>query len=310
MAKWKFTAVPGVFTNLAEVQRQNVDVRITTQPHLGLLPRAYPTDTPDGDAKDWARFANYVRSLNRDAAPGEAYKVMYLTRHGFGYHNKKHTEVGTVEWDVRLTPVPPRPACAITHLHQRYWSHLQGDDQSTWFDALLTPEGIQQAQDLCTFWNNLIDEAGAPLPQTIYTSPLARCLQTSLHAFKPVMETHGAAFSPIVKEDLRERDTLHTCDKRRPRSWIEANWAGYRIEERLAEDDPFADRQTPESDAEHIARKQRAFEEIFDGDAGEFLELTIHSQAMWTVLLMLGEDIFRVREATSIALLVRGERVP
>lgn len=98
---WTFQAEPGFFTDLAAVQDEHPAGKITTQPQLALLHREYPTDEPGApDKRDWVRFAAYVTSLNQASPENLAYKVLYLTRHGFGYHNKKHAEVGTVEWDV------------------------------------------------------------------------------------------------------------------------------------------------------------------------------------------------------------------
>lgn len=105
--RWKFHAVPGFFASPAEIAQRCPNGRFITQPSLGLLPREYPTDArgPSLDVRDWERFAHHVRCLNRDAPPRVAYKVLYLTRHGFGYHNQKHAEVGTKAWDVCL-PLP------------------------------------------------------------------------------------------------------------------------------------------------------------------------------------------------------------
>lgn len=159
------------------------------------------------------------------------------------------------------------------------------------------------------FWMDLIDTHGAPLPQTIYTSPLARCLQTTNYAFRSLMESHGQAFHPIVKEKIRERFTVHTCDKRRPRSWIEKMYPDYRPEESLAEADPYGDRDYPEEDDEHKARKQAALEEVFSSDENEFIELTMHSYAIRSTLMACNARHFRVREGSSIAILVRGEKI-
>lgn len=103
-AHWKFTVEPGFFTDLAALQDEQPEAKFTTQPQLGLISRDYPTDSPDAsDNRGWRRFATYVSTLNREAPENVTYKVLYLTRHGFGYHNKKHAEVGTVEWDVRIS---------------------------------------------------------------------------------------------------------------------------------------------------------------------------------------------------------------
>lgn len=101
-SKWTFTTVPGVFTELVDLEPRYPGGKVTTQPHLGLIPgQKYPSDVAgSADRRDWVRFAAYVSSLNERAPENVVYKLLYLTRHGFGYHNKKHAEVGTVEWDV------------------------------------------------------------------------------------------------------------------------------------------------------------------------------------------------------------------
>jgi broad specificity phosphatase PhoE len=182
---------------------------------------------------------------------------------------------------------------------------------TTWFDSFLAEEGIQQAHQLSALWSDLVDTHNAPLPQSHYVSPLARCLQTSSFVFKPLMASHDAEFSPLVKENLRERWTMHTCDKRRPRSWIEENWAdkGYRIEDGFQEDDQLGRSERAETNAEHMQRKQKALEDIFDTDQGQFLSLTIHSIAIRTIFTLCGAPPYRVREGSSVGLLVKGERL-
>ena len=99
---WKFTIESGYFIPFQDLQDASPIGRVTTQPRFGLLPRSYPSDGDDDpDKRDWIRFRNHVKTLNQDSSTTHvSYKVLYLTRHGFGYHNKKEKEVGTPEWDV------------------------------------------------------------------------------------------------------------------------------------------------------------------------------------------------------------------
>lgn len=105
---WAFQAVPNIFHDFTEDPTYDPQTtKVTTQPLLGLLPRAYPSDHHDDDGDDtekksWTRFAAYVNRLNEDAPSNVRYKVLYLTRHGVGFHNLKHLEVGRKAWDVRL----------------------------------------------------------------------------------------------------------------------------------------------------------------------------------------------------------------
>ncbi|RSL97033.1 hypothetical protein CEP52_011151 [Fusarium oligoseptatum] len=290
--RWTFQAVPGIFVEIADIAHQYPQGKVTTQPSLGLIPgQKYPSDDPDAsDQRDWARLAAYVRWLNETCPENVCYKLLYLTRHGTGVHNKVHAEVGSEAWNSRV-------------------SFQDGNDKETWFDAFLTDVGIQQATELNTFWTNLINIDGAPLPEILYTSPLARCLQTTSLVFSSLMSSRSATFQPKVKELLRERITMHTCDFRRPRTWIAEKYPNYKIEEGFTEDDGFRKRSGPETREEHVERKQRALEEIFEeAKDSQFLSLTVHSYAIRAIQAAVGAGVCRTREGTSIALLVRGER--
>lgn len=95
--------MPGVFRDLSDLKTHPGD-KISTQPGLALLSRPYPSeDNAADDPSDWARFTRYVRHLNTESPDNVSYKVLYLTRHGMGFHNKKHVEVGEDEWNVRQT---------------------------------------------------------------------------------------------------------------------------------------------------------------------------------------------------------------
>ena len=65
-----------------------------------------------GDKTLWQRFAFYVRQLNRDAAAGTQYKVLFMGRHGEGYHNVAESYYGTPAWNVRPARCPSPPCLA------------------------------------------------------------------------------------------------------------------------------------------------------------------------------------------------------
>lgn len=178
-----------------------------------------------------------------------------------------------------------------------------------WADARLNPEGIAQATALGRFWADAVRRDGLPLPGTVYTSPLARCLETTRLAFGPVFEEQGAPFRPVVKELLRETVIDHTCDRRSPRSWIEANYPSYAIEPGFSEEDVRWGSRRWETFEGHVARKQTVLEEIFATDENEVVALTVHSGATSAILSVVGSPEFLLREGTSIALLVRADRV-
>lgn len=179
----------------------------------------------------------------------------------------------------------------------------------TWVDAKLVDEGRQQAMHLGEQWKTAVRDEGCPLPETLYTSPLARCLETTKLVFHDVFCDMGCAFKPVVKEMLRETIADHTCDHRSSRSWIETNYPSYAIESGFSEEDQLWSPNCSETKDEHVARKRRVLEDIWASDTGTFLALTIHSGAISALLRACGSDTLHVREGSTIAVLVAGTRL-
>jgi hypothetical protein len=69
-----------------------------------LIDRSYPGED-NSDGKQWKRFEAYVSSLEAAKKEGESFKVLFLGRHGEGWHNVAEAKYGTKAWDVRS----PRP---------------------------------------------------------------------------------------------------------------------------------------------------------------------------------------------------------
>jgi hypothetical protein len=72
--------------------------------NLGLLNRSYPTDDeydPKGAKTQWQRFEYYLDHLTKTCGETEQYKLLYMGRHGEGYHNVAEAFYGTPAWDVR-----------------------------------------------------------------------------------------------------------------------------------------------------------------------------------------------------------------
>lgn len=91
---------------------------------------------------------------------------------------------------------------------QRYWSKLPEDENTTWLDAELTSKGEQQATDMAS----ILGGEGVPPPQSIYTSPLHRCLHTTTLGFAPCISAENGTV-PKIREKLREQLGVHTCDQ-------------------------------------------------------------------------------------------------
>lgn len=69
------------------------------------MARSYPTDEefdPNTQKTQWQRFEHFLRQMNAES-PNVSYKMLYVIRHGQGWHNVKEHAVGTAEWEVRCT---------------------------------------------------------------------------------------------------------------------------------------------------------------------------------------------------------------
>lgn len=166
--------------------------------------------------------------------------------------------------------------------------------------------GVQQAKDLARFWSDSITKEKVPLPGKFYTSPLARCLETTRLAFCDIA---GQPFQPTVKELLRERLTDHTCDKRSTRTWIQDHYPSYIIEPGFTEEDILWRPDRWEPTDEHVARKQKVLEDIFSSDDSHFISITMHSIAMSAILQACGAEKFGIAPGSTLVLVVRGEKV-
>ncbi|KAI1772183.1 phosphoglycerate mutase-like protein [Hypoxylon cercidicola] len=305
----RFSYVPGFFKNYEEIAKSSLNGKISTQPNLGILERSYDVQvinsTLNGKTDpQWARFANYIQYLNNEyAKDGISYKLIYVMRHGRGVHNVKMDELKASEEAGFLERIDGSPAN-----WKNYWSHQDGDGRVTWADACLVDEGIREATDLSKLWLDEAQKDALPLPDTIYTSPLARCLETTKLAYAPVLVEHGRRLQPVVKENLRERITNHTCDRRSSRSWIENNYPDYIIEDGLSEVDESWNANASESLEQHIARTQRLFDDIFTHDSSPVISFTTHSYTVSAILAVVGYPNFLVNEGTIVPLLVKAER--
>ncbi|KAF1736094.1 putative phosphoglycerate mutase [Beauveria bassiana] len=296
MAKWTFSVPEGYFDDCVPLAAQLPESRLTTRPLFALTLRAYPSDAAaNSDKPPWARFVNHVQALNLEAPDNVSYKIMFLTRHAQGFHNAMKDKAAAGE------------TCDENH----------GDDaEAQCFDALLTDVGIAQADALGAQWHAT---AGLPVPQSHYASPLTRCLQTAERYLQPLMSVRrgggGISHRPtIIKEGLRERWTTHTANMRRPRAWIAARWPACEIEHGFSEEDlltmTMRAEQRAETETENRERVMRVLEDVFDeGDgAGEVVAWTFHSLTMRALMGGLGMVPFKVQPATTVAVLVRGEK--
>jgi broad specificity phosphatase PhoE len=257
--------------------------------NFGLVNQTYSDldDDCEDDLTQWQQFDRELLSLNKNANHGIAYKLLFLGRHGEGWHNAAETFYTTPAWNC-------------------YYSLIQGNATANWDDAHLTSNGVKQAQTANAFWATRIKLQKITTPQSFYTSPLARCLETSNITWSG-LDLGKHKFIPTVKEYLREGISLHTCDHRSNKTWIRANYPSYKIENGFSEFDPLFNGITSESPAAQDLRSKAVLDDIFLSDKSTVISITSHSGGIASILRVLDHIPFSLSTGAIIPVLVKAE---
>ena len=260
-----YTTVTGYF--LQDEASTNATTFNFTATNLGLINRPYSSDgnLHHRDLTQWQRFERHVAELNRAASHDTQYKVLFLGRHGNGYHNAAESYYGSPAWNC-------------------YYSLLDGNSTVNWADAHLTPLGVSQALAVNAFWNTEIETQKIPTPQSFYTSPLTRCLQTAKLTFDGLNLPAEYPFVPEVKEFFREGISGHTCDRRSSKSYIRDSFPSYTIEPGFTENDELWQPLHSETTLDQAIRSKTVLDEVFTGDRNTFISVTSHSGEIASIL--------------------------
>ncbi|KAF3479995.1 phosphoglycerate mutase family protein [Arthroderma uncinatum] len=260
---------------------------------FGLIDQVYDTDKafdPNREKPQWARFEHKVRSLNEQAASHTRFGVLFLGRHGQGFHNVAEAFYGTASWD-------------------SYWSKLDGNGTISWADAHLTDEGISQAKVARDTWAAQMKHS-VPLPEAYYTSPLDRCLATAKITFGDLQLPHSKPFVPTVKELLRETIGVHTCDRRSSKEYIQSTYPTYKFEQGFSPTDPLWDPEIRESDSARDIRLKKLLDDVFIHDSSTFMSFTAHGGAIRSILNAIGHRDFALQTGSVLPVFVRAETKP
>ena len=284
-----YTTVTGYF--LQDEPSTNATTFDFTKENFGLINRTYPSDSTfkaeHGDTQ-WRRFAHQVAELNRAAPKSVEYKVLFMGRHGDGYHNDAQAFYGTPAWNC-------------------YYSELDGNSTVIWADAHLSPLGVIQALAVNTFWKSEIANQRIPPPQSYYTSPLTRCLQTANYTFSGLDLPAKRPFVPTVKELFREGISGHTCDRRNTSTYIHDLFPSYKIEKGFAEADPLWEALHGETQVDQNYRSKIVLDEVFESDDATYISITSHSGEIASILQVLGHQAFSLNTGAVIPVLVKAE---
>ncbi|KAI4228604.1 MAG: hypothetical protein L6R40_008115 [Gallowayella cf. fulva] len=261
-----YTTVTGYF--LQDEASTNASTFNFLNTNFGLINRTYTTDAaynPTGKKTQWQRFANQVFRLNRESGHSVQYKLLFIGRHGEGYHNAAESYYGTPAWNC-------------------YYSELDGNGTVTWADARLTPKGIAQALTVNAFWASEIKNQKVPTPQSYYTSPLTRCLATANLTFSGLDLPSRHPFVPTVEELFREGISGHTCDRRGTKSYIQSAFPKYKIEPGFAETDQLWQAYHGETQVDQDIRSRAVLDDVFSSDSETYISITSHSGEIASLL--------------------------
>lgn len=215
------------------------------------------------------------------------YKLLFVARHGQGYHNLAIEIYGEKAWD-------------------DYWSLLNGDGNIVWGpDPDLTPLGIEQAKRNNIAWKKQIKSKNAPVPDIFFVSPFTRAVDTAKFTWMGIKpksltfessltqnsnknskntqtdsnsdsldsqdstenpsEKDSLSYHSLVVEDLRETIGVHTCDKRATKSEIHAKHTGLLFEPDFSEPDSLWTSDYRETPDEQNVRIKEFLSRLFDG---------------------------------------------
>lgn len=199
--------------------------------------------------------------------------------------------------------------CRVDAL-QCYWAELDGNGTAVWADAHLTAAGIAQAQVANDFWRHEFAVQKIPAPQSYYTSPLSRCLETANITFSGLDLPMYYPFIPTVKHLFRETISIHTCDRRSNKTYIHDSFPSYIIEPGFTEYDELWNGVTSETNSAQVARSYKILTEVFEADDHTYISITSHSGEIGAILEAIGHQAFSLNTGAVIPALVKAEFLP
>ncbi|KAL2803312.1 histidine phosphatase superfamily [Aspergillus granulosus] len=301
-----YTTVKGYFEQ--DIETTDPSTYDYTSHNFGLIDRSYDADKPGSkNLTQWERFHAELQALNENSPKHVSYKLFFMGRHGEGYHNAAESYFGTPAWNC-------------------YWALLAGNGTHTWWDADLTSEGINQATIAHEYWLSQYETQRIHFPDAYYSSPMTRALKTANITFTglPLAAAGAADFIPEVKEGFREGMSMHTCNERRSKSYIEDLFPGWTFEKGFTEDDELWTGVTAEPSEAQDERSREALDDIFSkGKKGKkpngvcaphkkddlVVSITAHSGEITSILRVIGHQPFRLSTGAVIPVLIRAEEV-
>lgn len=260
----KYHAHQGFFKQ-SSPQTNDTDYDVTND--FGLFPN-----------QTWQDVVNHVQAMNDR---GKRSKLIFLQRHGEGFHNVVPRSYDPTEWHC-------------------YWRIQDNDGKKCgieWADAELTEKGIRELEQLRGALLNQFD-SGLPLPGEYYVSPLRRTLQTWQVLFLNVTDK-----SAVVTEMIREKYGISTESRRHNREYIAHNFHKITFEHGFAQFDPWWKSNRHEPGAHCRYRAKKFLDRVFASDE-TILYVVTHSGFIKSVLRIVGHRNFEIMPGQVIPVVI------
>lgn len=188
-----------------------------------------------------------------------------------------------------------------------YWAEQTGNGTAVWADAQLTPAGFAEAYKANAYFKDRYETQNMPYFESYYSSPLSRCTITANLTFGDMELPEDQPFVPTVKEGFREGMTVHTCNWRSNRTYIEDSFPWYEFEAGFTEFDELWRPDLAETgDAEDV-RAKAVLDDVFRSDDKTWISVTAHSGIISRLLKALNHREFRLSTGQIIPILVKAE---
>ncbi|KWU45332.1 phosphoglycerate mutase-like protein [Rhodotorula sp. JG-1b] len=238
----------------------------------------------DTSRERWTNLRKDLTRLNDESDDDTLFKVLFLGRHGQGWHNVAEQRYGSPEWN-------------------SYWSKVNTDGNMTWGpDAQLTPLGENQARRVHRAWKRET-LANAPAPPVLYSSPLSRAASTCEITYEGL-----GARRPVFMEELRETIGVHTCDKRHSKTWMSAHYPRFVFAEPFEEKDVLWSADERETDDQQDARSRKALDYIFSHDSPTYIAITAHGGTIASLLRVVQHPRVQTQTGSVTPVIVKARR--
>jgi len=181
--------------------------------------------------------------------------------------------------------------------------HLKGPD------ALLTSMGSQQAREANKAWKSQLGYS-IPLPQLFLSSPLSRAASTLELTWLDIVLTTPPFSKPIFLEGLRETIGLHTCDRRRSKSFLTKTFPNFTFDPTFAEEDELWGPVYQETFRQQVVRLKSVLDWIWgvgeEGISSTYVSISAHSGTIAAILENIGHRQFNLQTGAMIPVVVKG----